>query len=115
MPCWWRADADVERAAHAAVWGAFYNAGQSCIAIERCYVQQSVAEVFTRRVVELTGELSQGLAAENTRQQVPGELPEHDLGPLCTQFQFDHVKELVHDAVRQGARIEIGGRARQRG
>ena len=45
-------DADIERAANAAVWGAFTNSGQVCISVERVYVEDAVADEFTRRVVE---------------------------------------------------------------
>ena len=45
-------DADLENAARAAIWGAFCNSGQACASIERCYVQESIAQKFTDLVVE---------------------------------------------------------------
>src|SRR5687768_15641158 len=53
-------DANLDLASSAAVWGAFCNAGQSCSSVERAYVHESVAEEFTRRVVEKTKRLKQG-------------------------------------------------------
>src|SRR4029078_10699050 len=55
------ADANLELAADAAVWGAFCNAGQSCSSVERLYVEQSVAEKFTQMIVDRTKRLKQGL------------------------------------------------------
>ena len=67
-------DADIERAANAAVWGAFTNSGQVCISVERVYVEESIADEFTRRVVEKTRVMRQGIdageAATNNRVDV---------------------------------------------
>ncbi len=46
------ADADLEIASSAAVWGGFTNCGQACLSVERVYVEQSVAERFTQLCVE---------------------------------------------------------------
>ena len=53
-------DADVEVASSAAVWGAFVNAGQACLSVERCYVQEKIYEEFLRRCVEKTKKLRVG-------------------------------------------------------
>ena len=45
------ADADLDAAADAAVWGGMSNAGQTCIGVERVYVHEAVAEAFTAKVV----------------------------------------------------------------
>lgn len=98
------ADADIERAAHAAVWGSFFNAGQSCIAVERCFVEASVADRFLRRVTELTTDLIQRPAGNldpNGR--------DHDLGPIISVEQAERLTVLVHDAVDKGAVIAAGG------
>ena len=50
-------DANIENAARGAIWGAFANCGQSCSSVERCYVQESVAEKFTQAVVAETKRL----------------------------------------------------------
>jgi len=92
------ADADLERAANGAVFGAFANAGQVCISTERVYVHEDVADEFTRKVVAKTGELRQG---------VGGEI---DVGCMITPTQLEIVQQHVDDAVAHGARLLAGGR-----
>ena len=53
-------DADVEVASSAAVWGAFVNAGQACLSVERCYVHEAIYEEFLKRCVEKTKRLRVG-------------------------------------------------------
>jgi acyl-CoA reductase-like NAD-dependent aldehyde dehydrogenase len=90
-------DADLETAAHAAVWGAFANSGQACASVERCYVQSSVAPKFLERVVELTRSLRQG-AEEGV-----------DIGAMSSQRQLEIVEEHVNEALSRGARALSGG------
>ena len=90
-------DADLAAASEAAVWGAFANSGQACASVERCYVHESVAEEFTRRVVEKTRSL----------RQEPGVAC--DLGAMSSERQFRLVEEHVADAVGRGARVLAGG------
>src|SRR5437016_6467124 len=47
-------DANIDNVARAAVWGAFANSGQACAAVERCYVQETIADRFTKAVVAET-------------------------------------------------------------
>ena len=61
-------DADLSAASEAAVWGAFANSGQACASVERCYVHESIAEEFTRRVVEKVGALRQSDGGGNEGQ-----------------------------------------------
>jgi succinate-semialdehyde dehydrogenase/glutarate-semialdehyde dehydrogenase len=58
-------DADLERAAAGAVYGAFANAGQICVSTERVYVVDEVADEFTRKVLEKTAALRQGPNGES--------------------------------------------------
>src|ERR1051326_298178 len=53
-------DADIDVASSAAVWGAFMNAGQTCLSVERCYVHERVYEEFLKRCVEKTNKLRVG-------------------------------------------------------
>jgi acyl-CoA reductase-like NAD-dependent aldehyde dehydrogenase len=92
------ADADLERAANGAVYGAFANAGQVCVSTERVYVAESVADEFLGRVVEKTARLRQGVGGET------------DVGPLIWPRQLEIVEAHVEDARRRGARILTGGR-----
>jgi acyl-CoA reductase-like NAD-dependent aldehyde dehydrogenase len=91
-------DADLERAAAGAVYGAFANAGQVCVSTERVYVAERVADEFVRKVVEKTAELRQGSDGES------------DVGPMIQAAQLDVVDRHVQDAVARGARVLAGGR-----
>jgi succinate-semialdehyde dehydrogenase/glutarate-semialdehyde dehydrogenase len=93
-------DADLERAARGAVWGAFANAGQVCMSTERVYVGERIAEPFIQRVVELTRELRQG----------PESLGEVDVGAITSPAQLEIIERHVADAVAQGAKVLTGGR-----
>lgn len=95
-------DADLERASSAAVWGAFMNSGQVCISVERVYVENSVADEFTRRVVEKTRKLRQGIEGA---QQI-------DVGAIVFPRQLETIEEHVKDAVARGARVLTGGKRR---
>jgi acyl-CoA reductase-like NAD-dependent aldehyde dehydrogenase len=95
--------ANLERAANAAVWGALQNGGQTCISIERVYVEGDAYEPFVAKVVEKVKRLRQGAPAG------PGQI---DVGALTSPEQVDIIEEHLRDAVEKGARIETGGALR---
>ena len=92
------ADADLEVAAGGAVAGAFFNTGQYCCGTERVYVIDSVADEFTRKVVERTARLRQG------------DHGEFDVGAVFWGRQLEIIEEHVADAVAKGAKVLVGGR-----
>ena len=92
-------DANLANAARAAVWGGFCNAGQACASIERCYVHESVAQEFTKLVVDETRKLRVG----------PPTSDEIDVGSMTNERQLRVVEDHIQDAVEQGARVETGG------
>jgi succinate-semialdehyde dehydrogenase/glutarate-semialdehyde dehydrogenase len=92
-------DADVDVASSAAVWGAFVNAGQTCLSVERCYVHRSKYEAFLAASVEKTKKLRVG----------DGVHSHTDIGPMIHERQLRIVEEHVRDAVKLGARIAAGG------
>ena len=94
-------DANLERAANAAVWGALQNAGQTCISIERVYVETDAYEPFLARVLEKVARLRQGLP------DGPGTV---DIGAITSAEQVDVIEEHLRGAVGKGARIETGGK-----
>jgi acyl-CoA reductase-like NAD-dependent aldehyde dehydrogenase len=96
------ADANLEIAASAAVWGGFTNCGQVCLSVERLFVESAVAEKFLSLVVQKTQKLRVG----------PGNDPVTDVGPLIRPQQVQRIRELVNDAVNLGAKVLCGGRAR---
>lgn len=98
-------DADIERAANAAVWGAFTNSGQVCISVERVYVEEPIADEFTRRVVEKTQALRQGTDANEASSD-----KRVDVGAMTFPKQVETVEAHVSDARSHGAQILTGGR-----
>ena len=92
-------DANLELAAGAAVWGAFCNSGQSCSSVERLYVHEKVADVLTRKIVEKTRALKQGI----------GDAEDISIGAMSSERQTAIVEDHVEDFRASGARIEIGG------
>jgi succinate-semialdehyde dehydrogenase/glutarate-semialdehyde dehydrogenase len=92
-------DADVDVASSGAVWGAFVNAGQTCLSVERCYVHKSIYENFLAACVEKTGQLRVGNGVD----------PGTDVGPLIHQRQLHVVEDHIKDAIAGGARLLAGG------
>jgi len=92
-------DADINNAARGAVWGAFANSGQACASVERCYVQESIADRFIERVVAETKALKQGLGSD----------PGVDVGAMSNERQLQIVSDHVDDAKARGARVLTGG------
>jgi len=93
-------DANLERAANAAVHYSMQNGGQTCISVERVYVEEPVYEDFVGRVTEKMRALRQG---------VPGGPAQVDVGAMTSPGQTDLVEEQVNDAVEHGARAVVGG------
>ncbi|MHA6126878.1 aldehyde dehydrogenase family protein [Pseudomonas fluorescens group sp. PF-1] len=96
-PAYVRADADLEQAVENLVDGSFFNSGQSCCAVERIYVDQTIYPAFVERFVELT------------RQYVLGNPldPATTLGPLVTPGAAVFVRAQIAEALAQGARALI--------
>ncbi len=93
------ADADVEAAADAAVWGGMSNAGQTCVGVERVYAVESVAEEFLAAVTA---------RARNLRVTAT-DGPDGDFGPMTMPGQLDVVRRHVADAMERGGRAVVGG------
>ena len=91
-------DADVDLAAHAAVWGAMFNAGQTCVSVERVYVVDAVYDRFVAAVVRDVQNLSTG-AGEG-----------HAFGAMIDESQVAVTERHVQDALAKGARALTGGR-----
>jgi acyl-CoA reductase-like NAD-dependent aldehyde dehydrogenase len=94
-------DTDIEVASSAAVWGAFMNAGQTCLSIERCYVHERIYEPFLKACAAKTSQLHVGKGSD----------PDTDVGPLIHQRQHKIVQAHVEDAIAKGARLLAGGGA----
>src|ERR1043166_1420500 len=93
------ADANIENAARAAVWGAFANCGQSCSSVERCYVHESIAERFIPEVLKEARRLRQG----------PGREENIYVGSMSSERQLRIVERHVNQAIDNGAIALTGG------
>ena len=98
------ADADVERAANAAVHYSMQNAGQTCISVERVYVEAPIYDEFVGKVAEKVRGLRQG---------APGAVGTVDVGAITFPPQMDIIEKHVEDAKAKGARILAGGHGRR--
>lgn len=94
------ADADVERASNAALFWSMQNAGQTCISVERVYVEAPIYDDFVARVTE---------KAKRLRQGVPGGFGSVEVGSFINPPQAEIVQAHVEDAVKKGARVTAGG------
>ena len=95
-------DVDPAKAAANAVYSCFSSMGQLCVSIERLYVDARVADAFTAAFVERVKALRQGPALDYTT----------DVGSLTSAAQLERVQEHVDDAVKKGATLLAGGKAR---
>ncbi len=93
-------DADLERAANFATYYSMQNAGQTCISIERVYVEEPVYDEFVSKVAEKVRELRVG------KPEGPGSV---EVGAITFPPQLDTIKDHVADAVQKGARVLTGG------
>ncbi len=96
------ADANLDVAASAAVWGSYTNCGQVCLSVERLFVEQSVSDEFAARCVAKTKKLRLG----------PGNDPTSDVGPMIRPQHVQRMVDLIEDAVSRGARVLCGGHPR---
>lgn len=92
-------DADLDVASSAAVWGAFVNAGQTCLSVERCYVHRSLYEAFLKACAEKTKKLQVGHGLDHATE----------VGPMIHEHQLQIVESHIADAVARGARVLAGG------
>ena len=90
-------DADLAKAAEAALWGGMSNAGQTCIGTERVYVHEKVFDAF---VTEITQQ-AQGLRA--------GDDAGAKIGPITMPSQLKIIKSHIDDAIAKGANVVLGG------
>lgn len=85
-------DADVDLAIEAIVWGATYNAGQECVGIKRCFVDEKISKEFTQKIIDKVKTLRAGI----------------DYGPYIRIEALKKVENRVHSAIKQGAQLLHG-------
>lgn len=93
------ADADLDRASSAVLWGGTANAGQSCLSIERIYVHESIAAPF---IEMLTAK------ASAVRLAAP-KIDDGEIGPIIAERQVAIIGAHLDDARAHGATITTGG------
>ncbi|EWT01469.1 succinate-semialdehyde dehydrogenase [Intrasporangium oryzae NRRL B-24470] len=97
------ADADVDKAVDGAMLAKMRNMGEACTAANRFYVHESLAEEFGAKLAARMGALTLGHGTEDGV----------DVGPLVDEKSRDKVASLVDDAVAKGAKVVVGGSARE--
>lgn len=94
------ADADFDLAVEGAVWGAFGTAGQRCTATSRIYVEKKIFDSFRRAVIARAKKIRTG----------NGLKAGIEMGPLINEVQRERVHGYVQSGVREGAKLECGGK-----
>lgn len=92
-------DADIDAAVAGAMASKFRNTGQTCVCVNRFFVQQGVYEAFTTRLVQAVRRL----------RVAPGAEPGAEQGPLINQAALSKVRRHVADARAKGGRVLCGG------
>ncbi|KAJ3109888.1 hypothetical protein HDU96_007089 [Phlyctochytrium bullatum] len=101
-------DADLDLAVKGCIQSKFRNSGQTCVCVNRIYVQDGVHDEFVRKLKDTLDNLKMGNGFD----------PTVALGPLITPAAVEKVEDLVADAVSKGARAEVwerDGKAREGG
>jgi succinate-semialdehyde dehydrogenase/glutarate-semialdehyde dehydrogenase len=95
-------DADLDKAVTGILRGVFANSGQLCVHMERVYVQGGIYDRFVPELVRRVKEMKVSAALDYSA----------DMGSLISQDQLDRVTRHVEDALRKGAVLLTGGKAR---
>lgn len=92
-------DADLENAADAVTFGVYFNVGQCCNSSSRIIVHEDIAEAFVARVVDMSRQVKFGDPLDDSTQ----------VGAIVTAEHNTKIDSHVQDAVKAGAKVEIGG------
>jgi succinate-semialdehyde dehydrogenase/glutarate-semialdehyde dehydrogenase len=92
-------DANLEKAAEGLLLCKFRNAGQTCVAANRIFVQDSIFDKFLKIFVEKVSQLKIGKGTDESVK----------LGPLINEAAVQKVGKHISDAVEKGAKIAFGG------
>src|ERR671937_1021833 len=96
------ADADLDGAAKAMAANSFSFAGQSCISVQRIYVERAAHDEFLRRFLPAVVGLTIGDPADE----------ETDVGPVIDEHAKERILEWIEEARRGGADLLAGGEER---
>jgi acyl-CoA reductase-like NAD-dependent aldehyde dehydrogenase len=92
-------DADLRRAVRGALWGGFANSGQTCISVERVYVEKAIYNEFISLLKEENGKIKQG-----SKEEFPS------VGSMTLPRQVEIVESHYKDAKAKGAFFVAGGK-----
>jgi len=92
-------DADLDNAAARIAFGGYYQAGQSCISVQRVLVASEVYDEFATRLVKQIESLKVGDPMD----------PTVDVGPVIDKGEVTRIRDWVAEAVSQGAEVLTGG------
>ena len=98
-------DADLDEAVKGAMQSKYRNAGQTCVCVNRIYVQDGVYDAFAQKFQAAVEKLKIGNGLDEGV----------DVGPLIDDRAAAKVKEHIEDAVSQGAQVVTGGKAHSLG
>jgi len=98
-------DADLDAAVQGALISKYRNAGQTCVCVNRIYVQDGVYDAFAEKFKAAVEKLKVGNGLEEGVA----------IGPLIDDKAAAKVKEHIEDAVSHGAQVITGGKAHQLG
>ncbi|WGS54658.1 NAD-dependent succinate-semialdehyde dehydrogenase [Paraburkholderia sp. D15] len=93
-------DADLDAAVQGAMASKFRNTGQTCVCVNRFYVQSGIYEAFTQALTDAVRKMRVGDALQGEVEQ----------GPLINQAALRKVETHVADALQKGARVLTGGK-----
>ncbi|MEM9214202.1 MAG: aldehyde dehydrogenase family protein [Cyanobacteria bacterium P01_F01_bin.150] len=93
------ASANVEQAATAVLWGSVVNAGQSCLSIERIYVDGTIGDRFVESLVSKAKQLDLAYPEPDSGQ----------IGPIIAESQAALIRSHLQDALDKGAIVQCGG------
>jgi acyl-CoA reductase-like NAD-dependent aldehyde dehydrogenase len=96
------ADADIDAAVDATVFGAYANAGQICMSTERVIIERDVADAFAAKLAKRVAALPVGNPNEG----------EFVIGSVVGPSTVERIQRLIADAEKQGAKVLVGGSAR---
>ena len=98
-------DADLDKAVEGAIASKYRNAGQTCVCVNRLYVQDGVYDEFSEKLRVAVAKLRVGNGLDEGVS----------VGPLIDAKAVAKIKEHIDDAVSKGARIVAGGQAHSKG
>jgi len=88
-------DANIHRAVHGALYGGFSNAGQTCVSVERLYVQDKIYETFVEKLTKEACKIKLGSGKSG------------DIGPIIDPRQKDIIETHINDAIEKGAKATL--------